>query len=116
MRSTAAGAAHAVALRSSAGLHRAVKVAPHRACIPRPAYPPPAYPPATYPPATYPSSAYPPSGYPPGSAQPVYPQSGYPPQGSISPSQLNTGGMSFEIQPSNAQVYVDGQYIGTVGQ
>jgi len=59
---------------------------------PYPAYPPPAYPPSTY------------------------PQSGYPPQGSISPSQPNTGGMSFEIQPSDAQIYVDGRYVGTVGQ
>ena len=74
-----------------------------------PAYPPPAYPSQTYPP-----SAYPPSGYPP-STQPAYPPSGYP-QGSISPSQPNTGGMSFEIQPPNAQLYVDGQYVGTVGQ
>jgi len=71
-----------------------------------PAYPPPAYPP----------SAYPPSTYPPAPTQPVYPQSGYPPQGSISPSQPNTGGMSFEIQPSDAQIYVDGRYVGTVGQ
>jgi PEGA domain-containing protein len=70
---------------------------------PYPAYPPPAYPPTT----TYPPSAYPPS---------TYPQSGYPPQGSISPSQPNTGGLSFEIQPSDAQIYVDGRYVGTVGQ
>ena len=59
----------------------------------------------------YPPSAYPPSAYPPASTQPGYPQSGYPPQGSISPSQPNTGGISFEIQPSDAQVYVDGQYV-----
>jgi PEGA domain len=76
-----------------------------------PAYPPPAYPPTAYPP-----TGYPPSAYPPPSTQPAYPQSGYPPQGSIRPSQPNTGGMSFDIQPSNAQVYVDGQYVGTVGQ
>ena len=76
-----------------------------------PAYPPPAYPPTTYPP-----SAYPPSAYPPGSTQPAYPQSGYPPQGSISPSQPSTGGMSFEIQQPDAQIYVDGRYVGTVGQ
>ena len=81
-----------------------------------PAYPPPAYPPQAYPPQAYPPSAYPPSAYPPASTQPGYPQSGYPPQGSISPSQPNTGGISFEIQPSDAQVYVDGQYVGTVGQ
>jgi hypothetical protein len=79
---------------------------------PYPAYPPPAYPP----PPTYPQGAYPPSAYPPSSAQPAYPQSGYPPQGSISPSQPNTGGLSFEIQPPNAQIYVDGRYVGTVGQ
>jgi hypothetical protein len=24
--------------------------------------------------------------------------------------------MSFEIQPPNAQIYVDGRYVGTVGQ
>jgi PEGA domain len=81
-----------------------------------PAYPPPVYPPTTYPPSTYPPSSYPPSAYPPGSTQPAYPQSGYPPQGSISPSQPSTGGMSFEIQPSDAQIYVDGRYVGTVGQ
>jgi hypothetical protein len=78
---------------------------------PYPAYPPPAYPPNAYPP-----SPYPPSPYPQGSAQPPYPQSGYPPQGSISPSQPNTGGISFEIQPPDAQVYVDGRYVGTVDQ
>ena len=90
-----------------------------------PAYPSPAYPPGMYPPSAYPPSAYPPasaqppypqSGYPSGPAQPAYPQSGYPPQGSISPSQPNTGGMSFEIQPSDAEIYVDGRYVGTVGQ
>jgi hypothetical protein len=26
------------------------------------------------------------------------------------------GGMSFDIQPSDAQVYVDGRFVGTVGQ
>ena len=89
-----------------------------------PGYPPPAYPPGTYPPSAYPPSypqgsaqpSYPQSGYPPGSTQPAYPQSGYPLQGSISPSQPNTGGVSFEIQPSDAQIYVDGRYVGTVGQ
>jgi len=68
-----------------------------------PAYPPPAYAPPSYPPPAYPTP-------------PVYPQSGYPPQGSITPSQPNTGGVSFEIQPANAQLYVDGRYVGTVGQ
>jgi hypothetical protein len=83
---------------------------------PSPTYSSPAYPSPAYPSPAYPPGGYPPSAYPPPSTQPAYPQSGYPPQGSISPSQPNTGGMSFEIQPSNAQVYVDGQYVGTVGQ
>jgi hypothetical protein len=30
--------------------------------------------------------------------------------------QSNLGGMSFEITPSDAQVFVDGNYVGTVGQ
>ncbi|HEY3220255.1 MAG TPA: PEGA domain-containing protein, partial [Gemmatimonadales bacterium] len=72
-------------------------------------YPPPAYPPA-YPPSGYPPSGYPPSGYPP---------SANPPAGSVGvqgPNQVNTGGVSFEITPSTAEVFVDGQYMGTVGQ
>src|SRR2546423_3904242 len=72
----------------------------------------PAYPPSAYPPTTYPPGAYPPSAYPP-TTQPAYPQSGYPPQGSISPSQPNTGGMSFDIQPSYGQLCVVGRYVGT---
>jgi hypothetical protein len=32
------------------------------------------------------------------------------------PSQQNSGGVSFEITPSNAEVFVDGSSIGTVGQ
>ena len=87
------------------------------------AYPPPAYPPASYPPSAYPPSAYPPASYPPSAYPPAasYPQSPYPPssypQGSVAaqPGQP-TGGMSFEITPPDAQLYVDGQYVGTVGQ
>ena len=81
--------------------------------VPERAYPPPPYPPAAYPPASYPPSAYPPPA--------SYPQSPYPPssyqQGSVAaqPSQP-TGGMSFEITPADAQLYVDGQNVGTVGQ
>jgi len=99
---------------------------PYAYPYPYPAYPPAAYPPAPYPPTGYPPSAYPPSAYPPSaypssayppvSTQPAYPQSGYPPQGSISPSQPNMGGISFDIQPFDAQVSVDGRYVGTVGQ
>ena len=90
---------------------------------PSPAYPLGAYPPPAYPPSAYPPSAYPPSGYPPSGYQPPasYPQSPYPPssypQGSVAaqPGQP-TGGMSFEITPADAQLYVDGQYVGTVSQ
>jgi len=99
---------------------------------PYPAYPPGAYPPpAVYPPAPYypPSSTYPQSPYPPSATYPqspyppsaTYPQSPYPPsqypQGAVTaqPNQ-GTGGMSFEITPGDAQVYVDGQYVGTVNQ
>jgi PEGA domain len=80
-----------------------------------PAYPPPAYPPAGYPPSAYPPSAYPPSAYPPSAD----PRSGYPPSGSVQPqgpNQANTGGVSFEITPSTAEVFVDGEYVGTVSQ
>jgi len=58
-------------------------------------YPYPAYP---YP---YPYPPYPPYGYP-------YPPSGY-------SSQAAVGGLSFEITPSDAEVWVDGAYVGTVG-
>jgi hypothetical protein len=34
----------------------------------------------------------------------------------VEPDQSNLGGMSFEITPSDAQVFVDGNYVGTVGQ
>jgi hypothetical protein len=68
----------------------------------------PAYPPAY--PAAYPSSTYPPSTY----SQPAYP----PGSGTIGvqPGQsANTGGVSFEITPSTAEVFIDDEYVGTVG-
>ena len=34
----------------------------------------------------------------------------------VEPDQSNLGGMSFEITPSDAQVFVDGNYVGTVGE
>ena len=67
----------------------------------------------------YPSygSPYPATGY------PADPQSAYPPSSSgsigVQPGQANTsnmGGVSFEITPSDAQVFVDGKTVGTVGQ
>jgi hypothetical protein len=72
-----------------------------------------AYPyPYPYPyPYSYPSAAY---GYP----SPGYPPANYPapPQGSVGvqPGQLESGGVSLEIIPSTAAVYVDGQYVGSV--
>ncbi len=71
----------------------------------------PAYPRASgYPPP----SNYPPSNYPPS----AYPADRQGPQGSIGvrPGQTNTGGLSFEITPNTAQLFVDGALVGTVGQ
>jgi hypothetical protein len=104
------------------------------------AYPYPAYPyPSTgypqYPTSTYPqypsaSPQYPsappqyPSTYPQyPSASPQYPSapSQYPPaSGSVGvqprQSQANTGGVSFEISPGTAEVFIDGSYVGTAGE
>lgn len=80
-----------------------------------PVYAPPAYPPAPYPAPGYPSSTYPPPAYPPQ----AYPQSGYPQRGSVDvqgAAQGNMGGVSFDMTPSTAEVFVDGQYVGAVGQ
>jgi hypothetical protein len=75
-----------------------------------------------YPPAPYP--AYPPAGSGPQSAYPVspYPQNGSvqsAPQGgsiNVQPSQANSGGLSFDITPGEAEVIVDGNPVGTVDQ
>jgi hypothetical protein len=74
-------------------------------------YPATAYP--AYPSAPYPQSAYPSSPYP----QTVNPQFA-PESGSIDvqPSQANTGGLSFDITPGEAEVIVDGNPVGTVDQ
>jgi hypothetical protein len=65
----------------------------------------PAYPPATYP-GGYPSSTYPQPAYPPPTTGSVGVQPG---------QSANMGGVSFEITPSTAEVFIDGEYIGTVG-
>jgi hypothetical protein len=99
-----------------------------------------AYPYAYYDPYYYPYGYEYPSPYPsygynyPAPSYPGYPQtSGYPPQASNYPpspnypssapgsvgvqqGQASTGGLSFEITPGTAQVFVDGSYVGTVGQ
>jgi hypothetical protein len=88
-------------------------------------YPPSTYPPSNYPPSNYPRSNYPPSNYPPSNYPPSnYPSSAYPAdrqhsQGSVAvqPRQSNeTGGLSFEITPSTAELFVDGAPVGTVGE
>jgi hypothetical protein len=96
-----------------------------------PAYPPPygyGYPSQTYPPQPYPQQGYPSQGYPSqGYPSQPYPQSSYPaygdPQGGsieVQPgagqSYGASGGVSFEITPAGAAVYVDGTYMGTVDQ
>jgi hypothetical protein len=100
-----------------------------------PSYDPYAY---SYPPSTYgypaasqpydypPSAGYDPSGYPP-SGYPADGSQGYPQQGAypaqpaagsvgvqVGGQQTNSGGVSFEITPSTAAVFVDGTYVGTV--
>jgi len=56
-----------------------------------------------------------------GMAEPVptYPDSGYYGAPSTPPAPddaANFGGVTFDIQPTNAAVYVDGKYIGTVAE
>jgi len=83
------------------------------------AYPAPyPYPPAPYPPA-YPQSA--PPAYPP--YQQPYPPSSTPPTSYPSPGaagsvavQANMGGLSFQITPQAADIYIDGGLVGNVGQ
>jgi PEGA domain len=68
---------------------------------------------------SYPYSYPPPYGYPASGYPPPYPPAAYPaPSGSASVQQgrATTGGVSFEITPSTAEVYVDGSYVGTVGE
>jgi len=96
----------------------------------------PYYYPAYYPyPYAYPyPSSYPYAGtsYPPYDDQPTngttYPSTNYPSQysagttGSVNvqpqatPNQQNSGGISFEITPASAELWVDGVRVGTVGQ
>jgi hypothetical protein len=80
-------------------------------------YPYPVYVPSPYP-APYPQY---PAQYPQYPAQaPQYPAQTpqqypvQPPSGTVSPSAI--GGVSFDFTPSNAAVYIDGQYQGEVGQ
>jgi hypothetical protein len=64
-------------------------------------------------PYPYPYSSY-------GSPYSPTPYPAYPASGStvvVRPqAQASAGGLSFEVTPSDAEVYVDGTYVGTVGQ
>jgi hypothetical protein len=73
---------------------------------------------APYPGAPYPGAPYPAGAPYPGTSPypPSAPPANYPPSGTVQPNQADLGGVSFEISPSDAQVFVDGSYIGTVGQ
>jgi hypothetical protein len=67
----------------------------------------------------YPAPAYPPSpapGY--ATAPPAYGSYSTDNYATVDPSsqQSEPGGLSFEIQPSNAAVFVDGTYVGTVSE
>jgi hypothetical protein len=55
-----------------------------------------------------------PYSYPP--AAPPYPGSGYPQAPGGSAEVAVAGGVSFEITPADAAVYVDGSYAGTCGE
>ena len=59
---------------------------------------------------SYPQSAYPSSAYP--QAAPV----SIPGSINIQPDQANTGGVSFDITPGDAEVIVDGNPVGTVDE
>ena len=70
---------------------------------------------AGYPITYYDPYYYPYEYYPYATAQPGYP---LPPSGSVNvqPDQTRMGGISFQITPGTAEVWVDGNYFGTVGQ
>ena len=70
---------------------------------------------AGYPISYYDPYYYPYEYYPYATAQPGYP---LPPTGSVNvqPDQTRMGGVSFQITPDSAEVWVDGNYFGTVGQ
>jgi hypothetical protein len=74
------------------------------------------YAPAPYPYPAYGYPSYPATNYPYPANDPYYaPQA--PAQGSVgvAPGQQQFGGVSFEITPTDAQIYVDDDYIGVVG-
>jgi len=96
---------------------------PYRYGYPYSYYPYPPYAAYSYPyPYAYSGSGYPYPDYrpsvSPSSTYPNGPAPAPPGQGSIGVApgnpQRSSGGISFEITPGNAQVYVEGQYVGLV--
>ena len=79
---------------------------------------PVAYPSYFYPYSSYPYSySYPyPNTYPYSTSVYVAPGTTYVVPGTTAPSIGAAGGLSFEITPADAEVYVDGQYYGLVDQ
>jgi hypothetical protein len=74
--------------------------------------------PVPYPVPSYPATQYPDPNY---QADPNYGANGQTyNQGSVqvapgdAPGPTNSGGVSFEVNPPTAQVFADGQYVGTV--
>lgn len=78
---------------------------PYSSAVPYPVPYPVPYSVPSYPTSTYPASGYPASGYP---AQ--APQNSV----AVAPGQATYGGVSFDITPSDAEIYVDGTYMGRV--
>src|SRR4029078_1896337 len=67
---------------------------------------------------SYGGSGYPAYG---GSGYPAYGGSGYPaqqpaPRAGVQRGQQSEGGVSFEITPGNAEVFIDGSFAGTAGE
>jgi len=70
--------------------------------------------PYSYPAYGYPDPSY---SYPAAPYPAPYPAQTYPPSGSVGAQQgQNSGGVSFEIVPNTAGVYVDTTYVGTVAE
>jgi hypothetical protein len=82
-----------------------------------PYYDPYYYDPYAYDSYGYDQYGYDPYAYPPPPPASAYPDNSYPQQqGSVNITPNATGGLSFEITPSDAGVYVDGNYVGPASQ
>jgi hypothetical protein len=68
------------------------------------------YPYYAYPPAYPPYAVYPPSSPPPATSYPSQPSTSI----QARPGSSAVGGLSFDLTPSNAAVFIDGVYVGPV--